>query len=338
MALEDISADVAAIACPESRVFTYPTRLADAWQPGVQQVVESAGVLDAARFRFEVKQGSTASLNIPPWTRNPLRRLRRKGAPLELRDKIVLDYRFETPGNYSHVIINMAQHALLFRKALRERGEADRELVMLIRPHPPRFATDVFELLGIPWLATDAEVLGPIAHLTIESTRKSNFLFVPELFPEITAEGPSPERLFIGRRSTRGLVNEEEVSTYVKKEGFEVCSFEGMPVRNQWALVRRAKHIIAIHGAGLANLIFNRAWTEGSGNGPRVVEIFPGGFKVTYFRYLVHALQGRWCAVRAQVTPETLRDLDERGRPLSHAYEPIRVHVDSIRAALDYLR
>ena len=328
--------DLPAIECPESRLFGYPTRVADAWSPGVEAVVEKACVLPPSRMTFRIERGSTASLGIPAWSRNPLRRLRRRVAPLDLGHRIVMDLRGDGITNYSLFITNAAEPTLVFRSLLRDLGPDAASLVVLLNGHAPRHASEGLDGMGIRWIATDAEARGRIVFRSFESERPAPFVFLPDLVPATGSDdGFSPERVFINRRQSRCLANEAEVVRFLEGRGFHCCTFEGMPLRRQWAMLRRAREIVAIHGAGMINMLFNRLRSEG--DGPKVVEIFPSGFKVTYFRYLVAALHGHWCAVRAQLTPDVVRDLDERELPLSHAYDPIRVHVDSLVAALDYL-
>ena len=110
-----LSYDLPAIECPESRLFGYPTRLADAWSPAIEAVVQDACVLPPSRMTFRLERGSTASLGIPAWSRNPLRRLRRHVAPLDLGNRIVMDLRGDELANYSLFMTNAAEPTLVLR-------------------------------------------------------------------------------------------------------------------------------------------------------------------------------------------------------------------------------
>jgi capsular polysaccharide biosynthesis protein len=68
-------------------------------------------------------------------------------------------------------------------------------------------------------------------------------------------------RLFVGRSGakTRQIQNESEVYEVLKGNGFEVIpSLEGMSIRTQIDLFSSARHVVAVHGAGITNCIFRR--------------------------------------------------------------------------------
>lgn len=73
-----------------------------------------------------------------------------------------------------------------------------------------------------------------------------------------------PERIYVTRKKAkyRKVVNEEEVIQLVSQYGFSVVDFDDMPFWEQVAQMRAAKCIIAIHGAGMANIVFCESKTK----------------------------------------------------------------------------
>ena len=329
----ELSYDLPEVVCPESSIYTYPSRIADAWSPQIEKVVAQACTLVTSKLVMRMFLGSTATLDLH-WTSNPFRRVQRQRPPLDLGDKAILDCRFDTSWNYSHVIVNMAQYALLARQLLAQRTSHCPEVTAIFARKCSPFAVEIMKLLGFPVLITDREVRGEVISITKIGDSNRYFVFMPELLTEVPGSSDaSYERIFISRKSTRTLKNAGEVNQFLESRGYHICYFEDMPVRSQWSIMKNVKEIVCIHGAGMINLLFNQLWLRG--RGPRVVEIFPGGFSVVYFRYLVSRMAGQWCAVRGQVSPEIVRDLDVKNKPLSHEAEPFRVHLDSLAAALD---
>jgi len=80
-----------------------------------------------------------------------------------------------------------------------------------------------------------------------------------------------PERkIYISRRGTmkRAVKNEKELENALEKIGFEIVHLERLSFCEQIELMSRASVIVAMHGAGLSNMI----WAK---RPCRVVEVFP---------------------------------------------------------------
>ncbi len=80
-----------------------------------------------------------------------------------------------------------------------------------------------------------------------------------------------PRKVFISRRgaNSRRITNESEISAYLESHGFSSIQLEKLSLAEQIALFRHASHVIALHGAGLTNLIHARRSS--------VLELFPTG-------------------------------------------------------------
>ncbi len=68
-------------------------------------------------------------------------------------------------------------------------------------------------------------------------------------------------RIYISRSDSgaRRMLNEEDLVRILQRHGFEIVTLTGLPVTEQIALFSDASHIVAPHGAGLANAIFSPA-------------------------------------------------------------------------------
>lgn len=96
--------------------------------------------------------------------------------------------------------------------------------------------------------------------------------FLETVFPvaqERERPGTGP-LLYISRNeaSMRRLMNEDEIVPGLKELGFHIMKPGELSLKDQVAAFRDAKIVVAVHGAGLTNLIFCRPGTT-------LVEIFP---------------------------------------------------------------
>nr|WP_294523013.1 glycosyltransferase 61 family protein [uncultured Rhodopila sp.] len=103
-------------------------------------------------------------------------------------------------------------------------------------------------------------------------------------------------RLFISRaraRSRRAL-NEKAAVEIAKEFGFEELHLEDLSFTQQFCLFSEAEAVVALHGAGFANLIFAET-------GCLVIEIMPSSpFRPDFFRNLANGLGHRFERVYAK--------------------------------------
>ena len=73
-----------------------------------------------------------------------------------------------------------------------------------------------------------------------------------------------PERIYVTRKKAkyRKVVNEQHVVDLVTRYGFSVIDFDDMSFWEQVAQMRAAKTVIAVHGAGMANVVFANPQTK----------------------------------------------------------------------------
>ena len=79
-----------------SKIFTYPTRLADCWKAGIMEINLPAYQLDSREIEVTVRQGSTQSLGIK--NRNIFKRIYKNGEIVSADDS--LDY----GANFVHML------------------------------------------------------------------------------------------------------------------------------------------------------------------------------------------------------------------------------------------
>lgn len=65
-------------------------------------------------------------------------------------------------------------------------------------------------------------------------------------------------KIYVTRKNTgkRGITNEEEVEELLQKYGFSTVSFEDYDLFEQALIMEQATHVIGLHGAGFANILY----------------------------------------------------------------------------------
>ncbi|WP_237213207.1 glycosyltransferase family 61 protein [Falsiroseomonas oryziterrae] len=99
-------------------------------------------------------------------------------------------------------------------------------------------------------------------------------------------ESTWPRRIYVSRQGAtrRRITNGEEAERVLVARGFEAVQLEQLDIFEQAALFAEAEAVVAVHGAGLANLLFN----DGRA---RVLELYPAGAPQYHFA-LCAAAQG----------------------------------------------
>lgn len=168
-----------------------------------------------------------------------------------------------------------------------------------------------YEILGLPMLATSAEVVGRFIEGEIddhESIALARDLLQPgvaALLDERSSE--FPRKVFLARRGSRAIMNMPEIERLLEGRGFTTVYPEKLSVLDQFRLLWHADEVVGVHGAALA-LLLPRVLQQ-----PRrllhFVELVGPGYIVSLYRSLAAGIGANWIGVRGRVTPAVVRDL-----------------------------
>jgi capsular polysaccharide biosynthesis protein len=109
----------------------------------------------------------------------------------------------------------------------------------------------------------------------------------------IPARPSGDRRVYLSRRSApnRRVTNEAEVAALLAGYGFEVVATEGMSLRDQAAMFGSTRYLIAIHGAGITNIMFRR------GSPMDVMELHSDEYHTTSYMQICAESGYRWSAL-----------------------------------------
>ncbi|MFQ4137943.1 glycosyltransferase 61 family protein [Nodosilinea sp. PGN35] len=269
---------------------------------------------------------------------------RTEGEALDFSGKFIFDARFDVFTNIGHILENVATPVFLAQKLLSEHFQKDIKIHIILSSRVPNYSMpmDVYRLLGNPVIFTDDDVYGELVTCSehrVFSIRPHLFNFE---FPGYKKE--TCERIFVSRRGSRSLINNDEVTQFLEERGFKTLYFEDLSLEDEWSIARNAKEVVVVHGAASSNFILNRVGLQAGaepGSGLKLIELMSPAWNFYENRYMTNALNGRWCCVRGQITPQMLNTLDfDKTTPDSQKSpfkDPFRVDCQTIQMALDYL-
>jgi hypothetical protein len=340
---------VPAITVEPTMVFGYPTCASDVYTPRVEQIyLPSEEAVPAIPVEIAVNTRYTWEIETKSWKWKlfeRVMRVRQHNQAIDYEGHFIYDGRYETDKNIAHMLENICTRVLLAQKHLSEYLNRPVEINVVLKENASELARDLFSTLGIPTLCTNFEVYGDVVDVIHDWDYRLYGVQAELLNVEFKNYSPAtPDRVFIARRGSRQLLNNDEVSEFLKTKGFTTYFFEDLTASEKWSIARNAKVAIAVHGAGTGNFIFNRLGLTSQaekGSGLRLIELFSPSFTIHTYRPFSAILNGKWCGVRGQITPDVLRYLDFDSTPRDTLKSPIRdpfkVDLSTLQMALNYL-
>lgn len=344
-----VAARAGAVQVPPGHLFGHPTRFVETWAPAVEHVLLPPRELAPCDFTVAPSGGEVRSywrereprLGKLRWRlKNKLRIAQDEllGDPFDAGEDLVYDGRFLPSGNMAHILEAYGARLLHARTLLAAAGRPAKVRLVTMAGLPP-WARRALELLEVDFVATNGRVKGRAVRVDCADVCG----LLPEIFDRSFAgyTAATPPKVFISRRGTRTLENEDEVWGALRSLGFERFYFEKEPVELQWSIFRNASEIVAVHGAAMAAMVFNRRGLTGAPGAPRpkFVELFTPGWIPAFYRHMAAAFRIDWVGVRGQITPEMVRDLDHgQGMEVKYELAPFRISRRSLEDALAHLR
>jgi capsular polysaccharide biosynthesis protein len=124
-----------------------------------------------------------------------------------------------------------------------------------------RQALSIGRLAKMNWIVPQGYVRADMAYYcrTYE-TFYNKLSFALDLM-EVDERPGGERRLFLNRRTapTRRIINQDEVAELLGVHGFEEVNTDAMRLADQIGLFSQAAVVVAVHGAGLTNILFRRS-------------------------------------------------------------------------------
>lgn len=253
--------------------------------------------------------------------------------------RVLFDLRHHDVENWAHYLnIYMP---VVFRLC-EETGTSWDAALLVVPQATPGHIHEVAAILGFELLPTDGTVEGegvefqPAPWTASRPARAEWVRRIPaiEAALEAATQGgpPLPERPFLARRDTRVIVNMDEVEACLAPRGYATVHAEDLSPADQMRLFREARAMVAIHGAGLAPLLY----VPRGGRLARLVEILPVGHMTDVYRVMAEQVGVPWIGVRGRIKPEYVAPAYRLGTPFKeYSLDSFEVDVAALERALD---
>ncbi len=214
--------------------------------------------------------------------------------------------------NYYHWLFESLPRLNLLRLAGCNFDEVNHCLLNEIQ-HP--FHAQTLDLLGVPahkrrrcskWktLVCDRLILPSLPGPPM-SFRPWVLSFLRQSFLPLAETAAGKTRLYISRGATRRrLINESEIQSLLAGAGFKSVRLEDHTFAQQVGMFAAAEVVVALHGAGLANLVF-------ANPGTKVIEFVAPTFINHCYEKLARAMQLTYVEVVGQLPEPPRKRADE---------------------------
>jgi hypothetical protein len=303
--------------------------------PQVELIYQPGGEYDGCEMTFSLAGERETAPAIRPSSR--FRKLRARLFPrpsVDLGDAVFYDARSDAYFNWSHQVNFFLTVAL----AMRERGGC--AITVVLPERMPAAASALYRRFGFDVVATDGPVVGRpfrvlLSHNEIIAARRHELIapFMGRHDADEAVFPTAPElplKVFLPRRDNRVISNEPEIEALLARHGYVKVYAEDLSVEQQFALLRQATHLVAVHGAALAPLQFRSATAPAF----QFVEICPVGHMTRMFRVMCEQVGGRYCAVRGRLKASYVEGLYAAAPFLRFSGDSFEVDPQSLRVAL----
>ncbi len=315
------------------------TYLTDSFSPFVEEIYLPPVATHAGDVRLEYSQQAVASFSTNSFFKKLKLRFTRKQ---HVKEDVLLDLRDYSPANLAHAITIHLPIALYASEYLVTNGFLK---PLLIFPQKlPAHVQHLFSELGFRFLLTDASVSGQICRCELDSLiclRSTLPALIKESlmqteFPNklLNANINQPKKIFISRRDTRRLSNENQIEEFLEKRGYKKLYLEDYSVTEQLAIVSLADSIVAIHGAALGPLIFRTLFNK---EPLKLVELFTPAHMSNVYRIVMHQIGGKWVGVRGKAWPKLIEQAYECEIEKVRQYSLLdfEICLDSLKLAME---
>ena len=290
------------------------------------------------------------------WSVGPIEAVSEKGAEKGLRalisggtqsveiapeDHWIIDLRANSPSNWAHFLNN---HLPTLFAVANGAGLDPARALAILPADAPRYIQAAAALFNITFLMTNGSVKGHgvtcgIAPWGALRTARAGWVRLPApqaALAAILAEPsptPLPKKVFLTRKNTRTLSNISEIEGVLGARGFQTILPETLSPADQFRLFLNAEEIVAIHGAGLAPLLYSTPEL-----GPKkLIELLPCGHMTDVYRVMASDVGCGWVGVRGRIKGEYIPHVYKTDKPayVLHSMDSFEVDPVSLEYAFE---
>ncbi|MEL6957330.1 MAG: glycosyltransferase 61 family protein [Pseudomonadota bacterium] len=212
---------------------------------------------------------------------------------------------------------------------------------LVLPQRTPSYITKAAELFGFKFHLTDASLIGdgidfkaePWIGVRADRQNWVKSLHVQDVLTALTPTANYGSRIFLSRRDTRCATNASELELYLSGKGFRTIFPEELSPADQIFIFREAEIIVAIHGAGLAPLLY----AQPGGALTQLIEILHAGHMTDVYRVMAQQVGVSWIGVQGRLKPEYIRDAYAFENPFkTHSLDNFHVDLRALDIAFEH--
>ncbi len=332
------SIDIQSVTYPENHLVTARSHLIDRFNGECEIILLPPRNAPGGRLEFARKFHTTGAHSTG---RRDLLRLRKAKSPEKLSNTVFFDFRLKNPHNWAHFLNN---HLPICFALLDKTGLGMSDVTLVLPENIPGYILKAADLFGLATLATNGAVTGDAITFTSEPWTGIRPLrntwvelpFVQNRLQDLGVHGGSsddfPRKVFLSRQDTRILENEAELEKHLVQRGYVKVYPEKLSPLDQLRLFEHAESMVAVHGAGLAPLLY----LSENASLKTLVELFPCGHMTDVFRNMAHQKGCKWIGVRGKIKPEHVVPAYDLDAPfLKFSLQSFEVDLASVDLAFD---
>jgi hypothetical protein len=325
-----IEIDLLPFSIPEAYLFAPKSRLIDTWSPGIEKIIMPAVTTVRGKIKIWFKVNPDCmSDNLS--TYRSLRNL------IQIPpDGFKCDMRLHAPSNWAHTLSNHIPLAFVICDVVRLLDLPPP--VFILPQNIPQHCCDAFSFFNFQIIKSKGLFVAP--HLSFKcepwiAIRNIRHLVAAHHAPSFFSLSPHlelPAKIYLSRKDTRKIINETELFAFLDQHGFTRIFPEDLSVRDQLSMFRYADQIVAIHGAGMAPILWGDA-----ARSLKIIELFPPSYMTNVWRVIAEQKNWPWVGVRGKLWPAICKHIYANTRPRKYSQKNFEVCMDSFASAFDSL-
>ncbi|WP_428243545.1 glycosyltransferase family 61 protein [Gynuella sp.] len=341
----DLQLDIEGYRAGEKKLIAAKSYLIDRFSPATEHILLPAYNMPAGHIVIKYSGNMITSesndITSKRKTLNKLKRLYQKTS--ESYDGIVIDLRRNTPGNWAHTLNFHIPFAFFVIDQLHKHNIKD-PYIFILSENTPSYIKNIFALFELPVQFSDNTILAkqvefnqaPFDCLRTPAIHWVRDLIIPQKpYQQLqNATYELPKRVFLSRRSSRNISNEEEVENFLLQYKFEKIYPEDLTVEQQLQIFMKAEAIIAVHGAAIGPMMYRSPVQKTL----KLLEILTPGHMTNYYRGMADQVGVEWCGVRGRLSPDHVsKAYDFSTSFLEYSLTSFEVCTQSLQEGLELL-
>lgn len=312
--------------------------LVDRFTPDFERILIPTKTLGGGRLDF--RQVTRSVSRLQSWRKTVSSLIKLPETPIS---GLYIDLRRDAPQNWAHFVTIHLPIVFLYMNL----EKIDFDNIKLILPkNTPNYILSAADIFGLATVCTDNPVTGDgimydLTHADAIRNQRVDWVhydFVRNRLDKAISTKANieniPDKIFLARKDTRRIINEESVFEALKELGYKKIYAEDFSAIEQFCMFERAESIVAAHGAAIAPLLFRKLDAKPLS----LVEIFPCGHITNNWRTVAQQVGTHWIGVRGRIRPEHIKEIYRLDRPYRrHSLQDYEVDPDSVLFALEWI-